>query len=443
MGSLAGSLQRPFLAASAVAVASLSTDLHDKIKSSNLSDTDTYLEHSTSTLQLSNEMNPSRVSQLSVSKLSNLSFVARIRVPVPYIRCPVPITSQSSISNSLFSSVVASPTLINLYTSAELAKAKPTAYTPNLPIQPLTEDVLYKWHLPQPNTSDITENSDCSLAKSRTVVVLLGWLGAKQKHMRKYAEYYTSKGFHVITFTFPISEILSYQAGWKAEEHVDALVNHLSDWLEEEHGNNLVFHTFSNTGWLTYGAILEKFQQEDDTLIERIRGCIVDSAPVAAPDPQVWAAGFSAAILKKQSVATKQDNAANRSDLGVSGRTYVSGEAKPAFMEAALQIVLERVFEVVLKLPAVNGRLSSLMGQLKTGQPSCPQLYIYSSADKVIPAEYVESFITEQQRIGRQVRACNFISTPHVDHLRNDPELYTSQLTQFLEDCLICCKQDP
>lgn len=442
MGSFAGSLQRPFLAASAVAVASLFTDLHEKIKPSNLSDTATSLEQSTSTLQLSKEMNPSRVSQFSVSKLSNLSLVARIRVPVPYIRCPVPFASQSSISNSLFSSVVASPTLINLYTSAELAKAKPTAYTPNLPIQPLSEDVLYKWHLPQPNTSDITENSDRSLAKSRTVVVLLGWLGAKQKHMRKYAEYYTSKGFHVITFTFPMSEILSYQAGWKAEEHVDVLVNHLSDWLEEEHGNNLVFHTFSNTGWLTYGAILEKFQQEDDALIERIRGCIVDSAPVAAPDPQVWAAGFSAAILKKQSVATKQDNAANRSDLEVSGRSYVSGEAKPAFMEAALQIVLERVFEVVLKLPAVNGRLSSLMGQLKTGQPSCPQLYIYSSADKVIPAEYVESFITEQQRIGHQVRACNFITSPHVDHLRNDPELYTSQLTQFLEDCLLCRKQD-
>ncbi|KAL8100607.1 hypothetical protein AgCh_032752 [Apium graveolens] len=355
MASLAGSLQRPFLAASAVAAASLSTDLHDKIKPSSLSDTDTSLEHSSSTLQLSYKMNSSRVSQLSVSKLSDLSFIARTRVPVPYIRCPLPITCQSSISNSLFSSIVASPTLINLYTSAELAKAKPTAYTPNLPIQPLSEDVLYKWHLPQPNTCDVTENSDCSLAKSRTVVVLLGWLGAKQKHMRKYAEYYTSKGFHVITFTFPMSEILSYQAGLKAEEHVDVLVNHLSDWLEEEQGNNLVFHTFSNTGWLTYGAILEKFQQEDDALIERIRGCIVDSAPVAAPDPQVWAAGFSAAILKKQSVATKQDNAAHRSDVEVSGRSYVSREAKPAFMEAALQVVLERVFEVVLKLPAVNG----------------------------------------------------------------------------------------
>ncbi|WOG83550.1 hypothetical protein DCAR_0102726 [Daucus carota subsp. sativus] len=443
MGSLAGSLQRPFLAASAVAVASVSTDLHDKFMPSKLSDTDSSLEQSTSTSQLSIETNPSRVSQLSISKLSDLSFVARIRVPVPYVRCPVPVTSQGSVSNSLFSSAISSPVLLNLYSSAELASAKPTAYTPILPVPPLSEDVLYKWHLPQRNTIDTADNSDCSLAKSRTVVVLLGWLGAKQKHMRKYAEYYTSRGFHVITFTFPMSEILSYQAGWKAEEHVDLLVNHLSDWLEEEHGNNLVFHTFSNTGWLTYGAILEKFQQEDDGLIERIKGCIVDSAPVAAPDPQVWAAGFSAAILKKQSVATKQDTEANRRNLEVSGNNNVSEEVKPAFMEAALQVVLERVFEVVLKLPAVDGRLSSLMGQLKSRQPSCPQLYIYSSADKVIPAEYVESFITEQQRIGHQVRSCNFISTPHVDHLRNDPELYTSQLTQFLEDCMLCCKQDP
>ena len=36
-----------------------------------------------------------------------------------------------------------------------------------------------------------------------------------------------------------------------------------------------------------YGVILEKFQQMDYTLRERIKGCIIDSAPVASPDPQV------------------------------------------------------------------------------------------------------------------------------------------------------------
>lgn len=33
--------------------------------------------------------------------------------------------------------------------------------------------------------------------------------------------------------------------------------------------------------------MLENFQKQDPSLMGRIRGCIVDSAPVAAPDPQV------------------------------------------------------------------------------------------------------------------------------------------------------------
>lgn len=36
-----------------------------------------------------------------------------------------------------------------------------------------------------------------------------------------------------------------------------------------------------------YGAVLEKFKKQDPSLMGRIKGCIVDSAPVAAPDPQV------------------------------------------------------------------------------------------------------------------------------------------------------------
>lgn len=86
-------------------------------------------------------------------------------------------------------------------------------------------------------------------------------------------------------------------------------------------------------------------------------------------------------------------------------------------------------------------RLSDVLSLLSSGQPSCPQLYIYSSADRVIPAGCVESFIEEQRRAGHEVRACNFVFTPHVDHFRNDPKLYATQLSQFLDDCVLtCCK---
>ncbi|KAJ9190611.1 hypothetical protein P3X46_001795 [Hevea brasiliensis] len=437
MGSLSGILQRPIVAAAAVAVASVSTDLSDKLPSLKSLDTFSAIDRSHSSLSNSvREPNISWVSHISVSKLTNMSFVTRIRVPIPNANFPSSNSIRKFVPNTLASSL-----LLNSYQSAELAKGpKPTAFTNAIPTSP--PDVLYRWHLPEPDAIDVSGSFDCSLGKSRTVVVLLGWLGSKQKHLKKYADWYTSRGFHAITFTFPMAEILSYQVGGKAEQDIDLLVNHLADWLEEEHGKNLVFHTFSNTGWLTYGVVLEKFQNQDPSLMGRIKGCIVDSAPVAAPDPQVWASGFSAAFLKKNSVATKVHVSSNESNVEILVGSKTLVEPKPAATEAALLVILEKFFSVILNLPTVNRRLSDVLSLLSSGQPSCPQLYIYSSADRVIPAMSVESFIEDQRRAGHEVMACNFVSTPHVDHFRNDPKLYSAQLSQFLDDyVLTSCKR--
>ncbi|XP_042486244.1 transmembrane protein 53-like [Macadamia integrifolia] len=435
MGSMSGILQRPLTAVAGVAVAAISADLADKLSPTKSSDPCFSSETLSSSYQSLVEEPRSWVSQISVSNVRNLSFATRVQNPVPNINYPLPYSSFpnafSSWFNSLSTCVASPPVLVTSYQSAELAKApKASEYIHFIPSSP--SEVLYKWHLPDPNAYGVSGNSECSFAKSRTVVVLLGWLGAKQKHLKRYADWYTSRGFHVITFTFPMAEILSYQIGEKAEQDIELLANHLAGWLEEEHGKNLIFHTFSNTGWLTYGVILEKFQKQDPTLMGNIRACIVDSAPVAAPDPQVWASGFSAAFLKKQSITTKGLAGA---DSGVEARgSSKSEEHKPAVTEKVLLVVLEKFFEVVLNLPKVNRRLSDVLALLSSKQPRCPQLYIYSTADRVIPAEAVESFIEKQRRAGHVVSACNFLSTPHVDHFRNDPNLYTSQLTKFLED---------
>jgi hypothetical protein len=78
-----------------------------------------------------------------------------------------------------------------------------------------------------------------------------------------------------------------------------------------------------------------------------------------------------------------------------------------------------------------------VMELLSSKQPKCPQLYIYSSADRVIPAKSVEAFIEGQRKAGHEVRACDFVSSPHVDHYRSNPGLYTSQLGNFLEECVL------
>ena len=248
MGSFSGILQRPLVAAVAVAFASVSSDLSEKFQP--LKPLETEKQICESSVHKSNSSSSSSssswVSHISLNKLSNFSNLSRIQSPLPNINHhTVPHLGFGFSPNLVSFSVISSPALLNLYHSAELAKApKPTKFAHTVPASP--SDVLYRWHLPDPNP-----NSERSLAKSRTVVVLLGWLGARQKHLKRYAQLYTSMGFHAITFTFPMAEVLSYKIGGKAEQNVELLVNHLAEWLEEEHGKNLVFHTFSNTGWLT------------------------------------------------------------------------------------------------------------------------------------------------------------------------------------------------
>ncbi|CAJ1977672.1 unnamed protein product [Sphenostylis stenocarpa] len=438
MSSFSGAIQRPLVAAAAVAVASFSADVSDKLpfRGSSRDCSTSDLAHSASCSNVQ-ESDLSWVSHISDSKLANLSFVTRIPVPVPNVQFRVPSLGHNCVSNLHHSSVVSSPLLQSLYHSADFPKVSRPA-TCSHGVSNSTSEVMYKWHLPDPNALC---DSNCSLTKSRTVVVLLGWLGARQKHLKKYAEWYTSRGFHVITFTFPMGEILSYQPGGKAEQNVHLLVDHLAEWLEGENEKNLVFHTFSNTGWLTYGVILEHLHKQNSAIMGRIKGCIVDSAPVAYPDPQVWASGFSAAFLKKNSVATKGRVFSDETGIKVSIGSEDDLGLKPAVTEAALLLILNKFFGVILDLPSVNRRLSDVMSMLSSKQPSCPQLYMYSSADRVIPADSVESFVEAQRMAGHDVRACNFVSSPHVDHFRTDPKLYTSQLSQFLEDSVLShCK---
>ncbi|KAK8945905.1 hypothetical protein KSP40_PGU011413 [Platanthera guangdongensis] len=426
MASLSGSFQRPLSALAAVVFAAASSDfLPDRFNGQK------FLEVNSPSAPCSSGQTDSLVSQISDPKHSIISFMSKVGTMVNL--------GTSLSADCMFDSLsgVAPPhTLIDLYHYAKLANPSKTyEFSPQIPYP--SSDGLYRWHFPDPNADRMLGKLDCSSAKSQTVVVLLGWLGAKQKHLKRYAEWYTSRGFHVVTFTFPMSEIVSYKAGGKAEIDLELLAEHLADWVTEESGKSLVFHTFSNTGWLTYGVILEKFQKQDPSVIGKIKGCIVDSAPVAAPDPQVWASGFSAAFLKKQSVATKRVQDHNIAERGAGTNVSFLEQPKTTVLEATLLNILEKFFDVVFKLPTINRRLADVLELLSIEQPKCPQLYIYSSADRVIPADCVESFVEKQRSAGYEVRACNFGNSPHVDHFRNDPSLYSMQLTSFLEDCVL------
>ncbi|WVZ78366.1 hypothetical protein U9M48_026090 [Paspalum notatum var. saurae] len=416
---MAGHLHRPLSAMAVAAFAAVSSlELPDKLSHHRLSDASTSADAVVLLPSTATDVSAAP----SASALSGMQLLPHNLQSSQLLKVP-------------FASL---PVIQTVYQYANFAKASGEAAAGVLPAIPSSpSDVLYRWHLPDPRAC--AEFPD----KSQTVVVLLGWLGSRQKHLKRYADWYTSRGFHAVTFTLPMSDIVSYNLGGKAEKNVEMLSEHLADWVREETGKKIIFHTFSNTGWLCYGVILENLQLQDPSAVEKIKACVVDSAPVAAPDPQVWASGFSAALMKKRSVATKGlESDDSRSDVLV---VESKKEPKLAATEAVLLSALEMFFDVVLNSPRINRRLSDVMELLSSKQPKCPQLYIYSSADRVIPAKSVESFIEEQRKAGREVRACDFVSSPHVDHYRSNPGLYTSQLAKFLEECVLLgghCHED-
>ncbi|CAI5514758.1 unnamed protein product [Closterium sp. Naga37s-1] len=492
----------------------------------------------------------------------------------------------------------------------------------------------------------------------RTAVVLLGWLGAQQRHMRQYATWYNARGIDAIGFVIPFTDIFSVRLGEKAELHVDDLVTELERWLLEgaNHGGthgaihgglggggrrSLLFHTFSNTGWIAYGAALLRLQRKygKAAVDGIIKGCVVDSAPILEEDPKVWASGFSAAILQKRtftSVTVSRSDCSSsceslypdqgreqggteglgswqgqgegqgqgqgglggeegafsspapcgcklvwwRADeaerlnacgskargsaaaavvaaaggggdrdmregigsgagggaagsngcafigvsqqeqqqwllqqqliavyrmqaekqerklvlgkelrneqeqgsgihlqqqqtrqqrwwqrggrgrassivqacgrvVGACGRVAVAVvrvvKVRLDALESVLVTALWLIFQVALRIPYVKGKLGEVTNTLHHHQPNCPQLYFYSEADIVIPLPAVEKFILGQRAQGHRVMSMRFECSPHVDHFRTFPELYTQQLETYLKACLphrFCQQQD-
>ncbi|XP_018680752.2 uncharacterized protein LOC103992559 isoform X2 [Musa acuminata AAA Group] len=296
---------------------------------------------------------------------------------------------------------------------------------------------------------DVLEGGDLGLYNEKGAiwrVVMLGWLGAEPKHLNKYAGLYTSKGIEPVKFVIPVKELLGFDLGRRVQDKIARFTTELVSWCSqtEEDGRErcLLFHTFSNTGWLTYGSILENLQTRPD-IIEKIKGCVIDSGADPEISPQVWAAGFSAALLKKRSSlisSSDENNGVAKPDMKMNGTGTKDNSS--SFAEILTLSLLEKFFTLVLMLPDVNQRLRKTISILWNKQPLCPQLYLYSSADMVIPVNSVENFIKEQKTSGRIVHAHDFGSSPHVDHLRSYPQMYSAKITEFMEECCTCFWQD-
>ncbi|KAH6784043.1 Zincin-like metalloproteases family protein [Perilla frutescens var. hirtella] len=155
------------------------------------------------------------------------------------------------------------------------------------------------------------------------------WLGAKPKHLKRYIELYKAKRIHAVTSIASIMDVLPFDLGKKLEERVRKLTNELATWLSDESGRDhfLIFHTFSNTAWLAYGAILDNLKDRQD-LLEKIKGCVVDSGGDPDIDPKVWGVVSHLKVVKDNAdlrsaiEETQLENVAFELKLGSSKPIY-------------------------------------------------------------------------------------------------------------------------
>ncbi|KAK1588558.1 hypothetical protein Q3G72_024598 [Acer saccharum] len=122
----------------------------------------------------------------------------------------------------------------------------------------------------------------------------------------------------------------------------------IASWVSEKEEDGpercLLFHTFSNTGWFAYGDILDCFQSRQD-LMGKIKGCVVDSGGGGVYDPKL---------------------SSNADIVDFIFTLGLGSWIRCCFSE-----------EMKLKL---------LISILKEN-PTFPQLYLYSTDDKVIPSK--------------------------------------------------------
>jgi len=207
-------------------------------------------------------------------------------------------------------------------------------------------------------------------------------------------------------------------------------------------------HSFSNTGWLVYCALLGDLAAARPAALAAIQGAVIDSAPFPGMSPEVWAAGFlTAAAGSPRKRADKDKAAQEEQDRVVGGKAGAAAGAAAASCSttpialtsnapdrSSLAFRATATFFRVWMQGARKRALKAVIAD-EARLAAWPALYIFCEDDHVIPATSVRAAAAEHARRGGgawAARTLCFQSSEHVAHLRHHRAAYTAALASFV-----------
>ena len=152
-------------------------------------------------------------------------------------------------------------------------------------------------------------------------------------------------------------------------------------------------------------------------MLPNVHGIILDSPPYKIT-PEQFVTGFAGSV-EVPALLRPANNLVWRAFFSV----YLSEQRLQRFKEMEHELIHHPVRVCVCV---------SLTVRL---QPRIPQLVFYSDADTITPAEGLPEYLAIQRARGLDVRAVNFHTSPHVQHMRHYPDQYWSEVAAFIDDC--------
>ncbi|RHZ65648.1 TMEM53 family protein [Aspergillus thermomutatus] len=248
--------------------------------------------------------------------------------------------------------------------------------------------------------------------KQPRVIVLAFWMNASPRALVKYVvEYRRLAPSARIVFILSSSNDFMLHASQKAQQA------RLAPAVEAIQASNfpegpVFLHMFSNGGVASTAHFLTAYQKATGKPL-RVSSMIIDSAPGKAT--------ISAALKAFSFVLPK-----------MWFLRYLSKFLLFVFLVAGS--LLRRLARTADAVSRARNALNDHGLVRGTSQNDSPErCYIYSDADELVDWRDVEKHASDAQAKGWVVQREKFLGSPHVCHMRSDPERYWSIVKTYLE----------